>query len=165
MNLRKRHANAIVFITGLACLGAAACVQDGHNGAAVTPGFALFYMDEGATAKLAYGAPNSDDVGLMMECKKGSHAIDVSDVARSGAAPTMTLASAGRAQKLAGTPSTGDEAAVLVAHTRSDAPPLQNFKQSGRIDVAYAGQSYAIAANAQERAGVRRFFEACDRGV
>jgi hypothetical protein len=166
MMVKKRYAGAAVLIAGLSALVAAACTQDGSKGAlpaAANPGFALFYMDEGASAKLAYGAPNSDDVGLMMECAKGSHTIYVSDVARGGAAPTLTLASQGRSASLAATPSSGDGAALLTARARSDIPPMQAFRRSGRIDVAYAGSKYAITASPTERAGVERFFAACDR--
>ena len=168
MILRKRHATAIALLVGVACLGLAACVQDGRGGSSpttATPGFALFYTDEGSSAKLAYGAPNSDDVGLMMECTKGSRMIEVSDVARTGAAQTLVLASGGQTTKLPATPSSGDGAPLLVAHARSDAAPLQSFKRSGRIDVAYGASAYGIAANPSEQVGIKRFFAACDRGA
>ncbi len=166
MPLRKRHASAIVLLAGLACLGVAACVQDRGQSAmpaASTPGFALFYMDEGASAKLAYGAPNSDDVGLMMECAKGSHVVDLSDAARAGgAASKLILASNGRKTAIPTATSMGDGAPLLTARISSDSAPLQAFRRSGKIDVAYGETTYGIAASASERAGVERFFAACD---
>jgi hypothetical protein len=102
-------------------------MQDGHREALIPSApsnYALFYMDEGPSVKLAYGAPNSDDVGMMMECAKGSRVISVSDVARSSLGrPTVVLASGGRKDILNAAQSDGDGATLLVAHTPSDTAP------------------------------------------
>jgi hypothetical protein len=168
MRLRYSQASAIVLIAGLAVLGLVACVQDGRQ-ARLEPrlnaGYGLFYMDEGPSVKLAYGAPNSDDVGLMMECAKGSRTIDVSDIARNGAAPTLTLASDGRIASLKAQPGSGDGAALLTARTRSDIAPLQAFRRSGRMDVAYSGAEYGIVATPAEKPSVERFFSACEHAA
>ena len=66
---------------GLALL--AACQQDGMSaGLSPTQGYSLHFVDEGDRAKLAYGQANSDNVGLMLECAKGSRNVEISDVAR-----------------------------------------------------------------------------------
>lgn len=168
MTLRRNQANAIVFVAGIAVLGLAACMQDNRQTAMIPSStapstYGLFYMDEGGSAKLAYGAANSDDVGLMMECAKGSRVISVSDVARGAVGrPTLVLASGGQKDILNAAPSDGDGAALLVANTRSDTPPLRAFRRSGKIDVGYPGAEYDITANAAEKQGVQRFFAACD---
>jgi hypothetical protein len=165
MILKASHSVALLAVLGLSGMGAASCTQDGSKGAlpAPAPGFALFYMDEGSSAKLAYGAPNSDDVGVMMECAKGSNVIEVSEVARTGPSHTLDLTSQGRSASLQAIPAGGEGEVLVIGRTRSDAPPLQAFRRSGRIDVAYAGTQYAIETNPTERSGVKRFFAACDR--
>ena len=169
MRLRKVHANTIVFMAGSAILGLAACMQN-QRPLAMAPAtapyaYGLFYMDEGPSVKLAYGAPNSDDVSLMMQCSKGSHMVDVSDLARDGVAPTLILASGGKSARLKVEPSSGDGGALVIARTRTDALPLEAFRQSGRIDVVYSGARYVIVANPAERAGVAHFFRDCDHGT
>ncbi len=169
MRLRKIHANTIVFTAGVAILGLAACMQN-ERPMAVAPAtapyaYGLFYMDEGSSVKLAYGAPNSDDVSLMMQCVKGSHTVDVSDLARDGVAPTLILVSGGKSASLKANASSGDGASLIVARARTDAPPLEAFKHSGRIDVVYSGARYVIAANPGERVNVERFFRDCDHGA
>jgi hypothetical protein len=169
MKLRRIYANAIFFAAAVAALGLAACMQINRQAAVVpvpTPyAYGLFYMDEGRSVKLAYGAANSDDVSLIMECAKGSRRVDVSDVARDGADSKLTLRSGGRSVQLKTSPSGGGDEAELVAHASANAAPLAAFRQSGRIEVAYPGAKYVIAADPDERAGVERFFSACDQSA
>ena len=44
------------------------------------------------------------------------------------------------------------------------APALAGFRRSGKIEVAYAGLRYGIAAKPNERMGIERFFSACEGG-
>jgi hypothetical protein len=168
MAIRKNQARAVVFFAGLSLLGLAACMDDARE-ARLTPtttqGYGLFYVDEGASTKLAYGAPNSDDVSLMLQCAKGSRVVEISDLSRGGSAPILTLASEGLKADLKAAVDRGEGAALVTARTGVDAPPLQAFRRSGRIDIGYAGARYGIAANAFERAGIERFFKACDRSA
>jgi hypothetical protein len=127
--------------------------------------FGFHYLDEGPSAKLAYGQANSDNVGLMLQCAKGSRTVEVSDVVRSDSAPTMTLASAGRRSDIAMKVQPGPGAAVATGRTSAAAPALAAFRKSGRIEVSYAGLKYGMAAKPQERASVERFFAACDRAA
>ena len=169
MRLRGIRASAFLLISAAVLLGIAACMQSTRQAAVVpapTPhAYGLFYMDEGHAVKLAYGAANSDDVSLMMECVKGSHRVEISDVARDGAASALTLVSGGEMVRLKTSPSSGDGEALLVAHASADAAPLAAFRRSGQIDVAYPGASYVIAAAPSERAGIERFFSACDQSA
>jgi hypothetical protein len=154
------------FLTVLA--GATAllgCTQDGREAgpaASLAPGFGFFFLDEGPTAKLAYGEANSDNVGLMLECAKGSRVVEVTDMVRSAPAPTLTLASAGDVTRLKAEVQSGEGAAIVVARAPSTAPALAGFRRSGHVEVAYAGLRYAIAAKPHERASVDRFFALCD---
>ena len=169
MKLRRLQANAMVFSAGAGALGLAACMHS-ERPLAIAPqaapsAYRLFYMDEGSSAKLAYGAPNSDDVSLMMQCAKGSHMIDISDVARDGTPPTLLLASSGKSARLTVQPSSGDGETLVVARAQTDAQPLRAFRRSGRIEVVYSGTRYVIAAGAPERVGVEHFFSDCDRST
>jgi hypothetical protein len=145
---------------------AGGCTQDGRQdqiSTALGPGFGLFYLDEGPSAKLAYGQANSDNVGLMLQCAKGSGMVDVSDAVRSSPAPTLTLASAGHSAALRAEIQSGEGSPIVLVHAASASPVLAGFRQSGRIEVSYAGLRYGVAAKPQERVGVERFFAACER--
>ena len=119
------------------------------------------YLDEGATAKLAYGEANSDNVGLMMECAKGSRTVQVTDLVRAAAAATLTLASNGARTNLPATVDSAMGPAVVTASLRSDAPALAGFRSSGAMQVSYGGVRYAMQAAPAERDRVERFFTAC----
>jgi hypothetical protein len=151
-------------LTGAAVL--AACTQDGRQAGYatnLTAGFGLFYLDEGPSAKLAYGQANSDNVGLMLQCQKGSRMVEVSDAVRSAPAPTLTLVSAGKTAALKAQVMSGDGPAVVTAQAPSASPVLAGFRQSGKIEVSYAGLRYGVAAKPNEKANVERFFSACER--
>lgn len=160
--LRKLALTAI--FTGAALV--AGCSQDTRQAAYQTgpanPGMGLFYLDEGASAKLAYGQANSDNVGLMLQCAKGSRMVEVSDAVRSAPAPTLTLASAGRTTDLKAQVQSGEGPPVVVARTSASSPVLAGFRRSGKIEVSYAGLRYGVAAKPQERAGLEQFFAACE---
>jgi hypothetical protein len=143
----------------------AGCTQDGRQpapSASIGQGLGFFFLDEGPTAKLAYGEANSDNVGLMLECAKGSRVVEVTDAVRSSPAATLTLASAGDTTRLPALVEPGEGAPIVVARAPSTAPALAGFRRSGRVEVSYAGLRYAIAARPQERASVDRFFAACE---
>ena len=125
--------------------------------------FGFHYLDEGPSAKLAYGQANSDNVGLMLQCSKGSKIVEVSDMVRTQSAPTMLLTSAGQQSSVAMKVEPGPGAAVATGRTPAGTPALVGFRKSGRIEVSYAGAKYGMAAKPQERANVERFFAACDR--
>jgi hypothetical protein len=151
---------AVALAAALGC-GLAACMQDGARQTATTSvpaasrsGTGLFFVDEGGSAKLAYGLANSDDVDLMLECAAGD-----------ARAPRLTLISSGRRADLPTTAEAGEGATLLVANTTSDAAPLQSFRRSGQLMVSYADRRVGVNANADERAGVERFFAACERRV
>ena len=96
------HATKVLAMMALAAggLSLAGCMQDGAQRASAptpqttTPAFALYYMDEGASAKLAYGQANSDNVALMLQCAKGSRMVEVTDAMSSAETPALTLVSA-----------------------------------------------------------------------
>ncbi len=149
-------------------VGVTACVQEATQvGLTVRPAgnFGLFFMDEGPSVKLAYGAPNSDDVGFMMQCARGSRVIELSMTAQSNVNPTLTLGAGGRVAALRGVVLGGDGPPILTARARSDIAPLKAFRGSGRLAVGYAGAKYEVSAKPSEKAGVDRFFKVCDHSI
>lgn len=126
--------------------------------AALAPNFGLFFLDEGPSAKLAYGQANSDNVGLMLQCAKGSRMVEVSDVVRTAPAPTLALASEGKRTEVKVDAREG----LAVGKAPVSAPALSGFRKSGRMEVSYAGLRYAVAARPAEKASVERFFNACE---
>ena len=154
----------------LALLGAAgamlaACSHDEaparfQKGSGLSYGF--FFSDEGPTAKLAYGEANSDNVGMMLECAKGSRMVEVTDAVRSAPSPTLTLVSGGARSDLKAGVDAGEGGTLLVAKAPSSAAALKGFRRSGKIEVAYAGLRYQMTASSKEREGVERFFSACE---
>ena len=151
-------------LTGAAAAVLGGCTDDrkAPPTASIAPSFGFYYLDEGPSAKLAYGEANSDNVGLMLECAKGSRMVDVSDVVRSSPAPTLTLTSAGLRTELKAEVQSGEGAPIVTARAPAADPALAAFRRSGRIEVSYAGLRYAVAARPDERANVERFFGACE---
>jgi len=144
-----------------ACTGGS---QDAAVEAGLARGFGLYYLDEGASAKLAYGQANSDNVGLMLQCTKGSRAVEVSDLVRSTPAPTLALISAGARTEVKVSVQPGDGQSVVTGQTRSAAPALSGFRRSGKLEVAFAGLRYGIRVKPAEKPSVERFFADCEKG-
>ena len=168
MSIQTLKVFAAIALAATAGVTVSACMQGGAKQtafqAAPIPGYGLFYMDEGASAKLAYGQANSDNVGLMLQCRKGSHAIEVTDAVKSDPSPTLTLASSGARSTLKTEVQSFEGSTLLLAHARTSDAPLQAFRRSGRIDVAYSQTKYGVVATNDERVGVEKFFTACDSG-
>lgn len=140
------------------------CQQGGTGGAMMTmPGYGLYYSDEGETAKLAYGVANSDDVGLMLECEKGSKSVTVTDTVRKGAGPGISLISGAQRTNLSAKRQSMEGATLLFATTRTDAAALAAFRTSGELQVISGTVRYGVTATSAEKAGVKRFFAACER--
>jgi hypothetical protein len=153
-------------LTGTALV--AACSHDDRGTAlntAMPADFGFHFLDEGPSAKLAFGQANSDNVGLMLQCAKGSRTVEVSDIIRTTSAPTLMLASGGQQSNIAVETQPGPGAALAVGTAPSGSGALAGFRRSGQIEVSYAGARYAMTAKPQERADVERFFAACDRVV
>ena len=128
-------------------------------------GFGFHFLDEGESAKLAYGQANSDNVGLMLQCMKGSRQVEVSDIVRSSPASTLTIASQGQSAQLKTEIQPGPSAAIAVARASAASPALQGFRRSGQLEVSYAGLKYAMAAKPEEKASAERFFSMCERAA
>ena len=141
----------------LTCLGLGSCV-----GMPVSQGFAWsFQNNEGEGPKLAYGAPASDNVVLMMTCEPGAQRVDVSLL---GGSPTggMTLSSGDARQQLRGeliaSPGMGQ---MIQASAHPASAPLAGFARTGNLSLVDRGRTVNLDASPLERRSVSRFFEAC----
>lgn len=127
-----------------------------------TPGFAWsFQHNEGEGPKLAYGAPASDNVVLMMTCEPGAQQIDVALLGGSPKAG-LVLASGDTRQQLRGdlVASAGmGQMIQATAHPRS--APLVRFARTGSLSLIDRGRAVSIDASPLERPAVARFFRAC----
>ncbi len=132
----------------------------------VTPGFAWSYQNhEGEGPKLAYGAPASDNIVLMMTCEPGAQSVDISLL---GGSPKdgMTLTSGDARDTLRGdliaSPGMGQ---MIQASAHPDSAPLARFARTGDLSLVDRGRTVNLDASPMERAGVWRFFEACRASV
>ena len=132
----------------------------------VAPGFAWSYQhNEGEGPKLAYGAPASDNIVLMMTCEPGAQAVDVSLL---GGSPKdgMTLTSGDARETLRGdlvaAPGMGQ---MIKAPARPNSAALARFARTGDLSLVDRGRTVNLDASPVERASVARFFEACSAWV
>ncbi len=117
----------------------------------------------GSQAKLAYGMPNSDLVGLMMTCERGSQAVVVSgDV--SAKRPMLVLASGGQKLELNGAaepdPYTGG--LWLEAEAPVGEPALKRFARTGDLKLKRPLGGLDMGASDNARGDIRRFFAHCE---
>ena len=162
MRRMRRLASAGVALAGVAIL--AACTHQ-QGLLSLNPQYRLGYDDKGASAALAYGAPNSDDLALMLECPKGTGRIELSDTIRDKTATAIVLTS-GRSRTAVPVHAQeggGEDAGpqLLIGRLTSSAPALVAFRHSGMLGVANGSARYAITVAADGRAGVERFFREC----
>ena len=142
------------------CLLAAAltgCAS--YNAARDTRGW--FFNTDGEV-KLVYGAPQSDDVALMLSCQPRSGRVLVSQSAlRPG--DGITLSSAGRQATLYGEaePDRLNGGVMMMAETSATSPVLTAFRDTGRVGVVENGRSAELYATAAEQMQIREFFGAC----
>lgn len=144
-------------ITALSCAALGSCVA-----MPTAPGFAWsFQNNEGEGPKLAYGAPASDNVVLMMTCQPGSQVVDVSLMGGSPQAGlTLVSGDARQALKadLVASPGTGQ---MIQASAHPASATLAGFARTGDLSLVDRGRTVKIDATPDERRGVARFFEAC----
>ncbi|HEY9218576.1 MAG TPA: hypothetical protein VIO94_11040, partial [Phenylobacterium sp.] len=112
------------------------------------------YESEGEGAKLAYGAPASDDVVLMLACEPHSGQVRVS---RTGAGETIRLASAGERAQLRGENWADFPGGYVEAAAPADHPAFARFAATGQISLQHHGRASALPVRAGERARIRDF--------
>ncbi|HRD28217.1 MAG TPA: hypothetical protein PLO65_07955 [Caulobacter sp.] len=147
----------VSILCAMAALALGSCVSR-----PVAPGFAWSYQNNaGEGPKLAYGAPASDNIVLMMTCQPGSQRVDLSLLGGSPRAG-LVLASGDARQRLAGdlvaAPGLGQ---MIETSTHAASPPLARFARTGDLSLIDRGKTVRLDASPLERQGVSQFFEAC----
>jgi hypothetical protein len=119
-------------------------------------------FNDGATAKLAYGPPNTDAVGLMMECGKAQGLVTVYGDVEPGQA-ALTLASGRSVSDLRGR-TYSDQLSPGVAF-EGEAPvtidALRGFARTGKLSIIGQKSAKVMPARGDDRADVRKFFDFC----
>jgi len=117
--------------------------------------------DEGA--KLAYGAPASDNVVLMMTCAPGSSRVALSAITTEKSPSGVTLISGDAKGVFRGASSEGFDGAVALveASAPASAAPLKAFHKTGELALVDGRRKVKIAARASDKPAVERFFKAC----
>ncbi|MET0272575.1 MAG: hypothetical protein ABW360_06260 [Phenylobacterium sp.] len=114
----------------------------------------------GGEAKLAFGAPNSDNVVVMLACQAKSGRIAVSTVEASPAA-AITLTSRGRTSRHAAQalPNELGDGTLVEAQAPAADPTLASFAETGQLAVAVGGRKLALPD--ADRADARKFVDGC----
>ncbi|HYG27176.1 MAG TPA: hypothetical protein VD906_09730 [Caulobacteraceae bacterium] len=148
----------------IAAIAAAGAALSGcASNAAPVSGYAWSYQQiEGEGEKLAYGAPNSDDVVMMMTCEPGSGRVIMSALVDQ-MRDQLVLASGGeqRAYPAIGGTSELDGGAVVEAEGLVDRPVLDRFARTGELAMLTGRERVSLAARGEERTSIGRFFERC----
>ncbi len=150
---------AAIGIVGTVALGS--CVS---QRATLNDGLAWSYQNHpGEGPKLAYGAPMSDNVVLMMTCDAGEGRARLSLLG--GSADTgLVLASGRESTHFGGEPVASPGAGHLLEATAPlKAQPLVRFRKTGDLTLVDRGRKVRLDAEGSERADVKRFFSACER--
>jgi hypothetical protein len=118
--------------------------------------------DVGGEAKLAFGAPNTDNVVLMMSCQPKSGLVAVSTIESAAVrAPVMTLTSRDRSSRHAAVATRNElgEGALVEAQAPAADPTLTRFAETGELAVAVNGRRLSLPG--ADRADARRFVDSC----
>jgi hypothetical protein len=118
--------------------------------------------DEGA--KLAYGAPASDNVLLMMTCAPGSSRVALSAMTTEKSASGVTLISGDAKGVFRGAASEGFDGSIALveASAPASAAALKGFHKTGELALLDGQRKIKIAAGAGDKPAVDRFFKACN---
>ena len=151
----------LALAAGLACLGSVAAVA--HTIDQQTPGVTWNLYVYGDEAKLAYGQPNSDLVGIMMSCNRGDGAVTVAgDVDPSR--PQLVLASGEKQVALSGPASTDPFGGGLYMEARASThdAAIAHFAKTGDLAVRDGQRITEMRASMKARGDIRRFFAHCE---
>lgn len=139
----------------------AACAH--HMDQAARSAFSWNYAVYGDEAKLAYGQPNTDLVGVMLTCRRGAGSVMVSsDVSRDR--PVLVLASGSRELSLSGAaePDPYSGGLFLQASASADDPALKRFARTGDLRLVRASRDTEMNAREAAKGDIRRFFAHCE---
>lgn len=126
------------------------------------------FFKEGRLGKLFHGVPDSDDLDLLLDCRRGSERVSITDLTHPQAKPgqSLTLASGGVRATLPAKVEGNEESDGNMARAEAsmELAPLKAFRKSGRIALSLSEPDIALWAKADsERTAIEDFFAFCDR--
>jgi len=155
---------AAVLVSLIAAMGLSACATRTAQPAAPAARMAWsLYETPEEGAKLAFGAPGSDDVPLLLSCRPGSGRVAV-NVGAPDEQPRDLALSSGRATSrfpAAFQPDLG-EGSRLEATGPAAAPALTRFAATGELAVQADGRRLALPTLDPRQAG--KFMKTCRFG-
>jgi hypothetical protein len=146
----------------IASCALAACAHQTAPSAMAGMSWIATTADAGGEAKLAFGAPNTDNVVLMMSCQPGSGRIALSTLEPAPIRTrVMTLTSRARSSKHAAVamPNELGDGALVEAQAPAADPTLTRFAETGELAVAVNGRRLSLPGAARDDA--RRFVDSC----
>jgi len=149
-------------ILSIVALAAAGFALSGCAHEAAAAGYAWSYQQSaGEGVKLAYGAPASDDVLLMMTCAPHSGRVLLSAVT-DGTQEEIVLASGGGHDRFTGAAMPSELGGALVeAEVQAGSATLDGFARTGELSMTAGEETVSLAASGADRADVKEFFETC----
>lgn len=145
-------------IAAVACAALGSCVAS-----PAAPGFAWSYQNNaGEGPKLAYGAPSSDNVVLMMTCEPAARRVDVSLIGGSPQGGLVLASGDARQTVAAGLVASPDAGQMIEGSTHIASPALARFARTGDLSLVDRGRTVRLDATPLDRASVSRFFAACN---
>lgn len=144
-------------IAAVACAALGSCVAS-----PAAPGFAWSYQNNvGEGPKLAYGAPSSDNVVLMMTCEPAARRVDVSLMGGSPHGGLVLTSGDARQTVPADFVAAPGAGQMIEGSTHIASPALARFARTGDLSLVDRGRTVSLAATPMDRASVNRFFAAC----
>jgi len=141
-----------------AALALAACAHETTSAS----NYAWSYQqNEYEGAKLAYGAPSSDDVLLMMTCAPHSGRVQLSAITDAAQNDIVLTSGKGRDRFTGAAAPSEFGGAIVEAEAQARAPSLDRFARTGDLAMMAGAQKVSLAASGAAHAGVKQFFETC----
>ncbi len=126
------------------------------------PGLDWTYMVDDDEAKLAYGAPNTDDLRLGLECVRGSGQVTITRNALAGEPARFQLESGGETETVAAVAEeTPVEGQFLMAELDVKHPVFQRFRQTGWIAQWLGDRRQMMTPQPASRPKIEAFFAHC----
>ncbi|MBI2260636.1 MAG: hypothetical protein HYU62_03115 [Caulobacterales bacterium] len=168
------RAPALFALSGLA-LGAAGCATvepatgsseapPAAGGAPVpTEGHDWFFNTDDGTARLAYGVPESDDLKLGFDCRRGSGRLEIVALGEKGAKAEISVESGGETERFPARsePSQLNDGVILTADASTAEPVFQRFRRVGWMALWRDGEREAYAPQPESAGGIEGFFAFC----
>ena len=118
---------------------------------------------DGDEAHLVWGVPESDDMVLGFNCRRGTARTGLVTLAEEGAEPVIVLESGGDTGRFPAEsePSLLHEALILTAEAPTSEPVLQRFRRLGWIAQWHGEERAAYAPHPGSGPNIERYFAFC----